>query len=872
MRKILLTLLLTPLAILAMPAGLAQAPDRAAVRLPGVTAGGADLPNGWRITPAGKAVATLNDLVTNLAVSPDGKVLVAVTSGFTAHTLVLLDARTDAVLQRIELPATFLGLSWSPDGQRLYVSGGNSAGAVNIANPVSAIYELKYSQRRLTLAPGKFVDTADPEQAFWSGIALASREHRLYAANRGTRTGPGRVVVFDTDSRQVVARIPVEITPYQVVITADDKWLFVSNSSSGSVSVIDIASNRVIRTIQVGSNPNDMKISADGRLFVACANDNTVHVIDTRALQVTERVSTTLTPLAPEGSTPDALAIDERRKLLYVANADNNSLAVVRISSGAPSSVLGFIPTGWYPSALAVGLHNEALYIGNAKGQQGHADPTGPFSPLAVHPLPWPGAPIYTLGDGSVHTLQTSSLERLPLAHLEAQLPSWTRQVAHNTPYRDSLLSEAPEPQEDSVIPRAVGVSSPIQHVIYIIKENRTYDQVFGDLPNANGDPRLAIFGEQVTPNQHRLAREYVTLDNLYCDGEVSADGHFWSTAAYATDFLEKLWPAVYSRKTQASYSVAAARPRAGFLWDQARRKGLTYRNYEEGTQVVTADGGSVSIGPGPRMGEKIPDAQAVPAPGRESLTGHVAKDYYGDIYVRDDDRLRIFLREFKEYEAHYDSADPNQRLPNLITMRLPEDHTLATLPGWFSPAAMVANNDHVIGQLVEAVSHSRYWPSTALFIIEDDAQDGPDHVDARRTVGLVISPYVRRGVVDHALYSTSSMVRTIELLLGLAPMSQYDAAARPMYASFGTTPILTPFTALEPLVDVNARNPYDAYGARESAAMDLTAADRAPMHLMNEIIWKSVRGPDAPMPAPVHRFRPLIDASGEGGRGEGGT
>jgi hypothetical protein len=277
-------------------------------------------------------------------------------------------------------------------------------------------------------------------------------------------------------------------------------------------------------------------------------------------------------------------------------------------------------------------------------------------------------------------------------------------------------------------------------------------------------------------------------------------------------------------------------------LWDLAQRKGLTYRSY--GEYAARASTGTTMEA----------------APGVGGLVGHIAKDYLGFPH-RDTERIAVFLREFREYEAHFDSSDPDQRLPNFIVMSMPEDHTVGTRPGGFTPQAMVANSDYAIGQLVDAVTHSKYWPNTAIFIIEDDAQDGPDHVDARRTVGLVISPYVKRGIVDSTLYSTSSMVRSMELLLGLPPMSQYDAAAMPMYASFGTTPSITPFTAIPPKIDVNVRNTDKSYGAKQSERMDLSDVDRAPMHALNEVIWKSVKGAGSPMPPPVHRFRPLIDA-----------
>jgi YVTN family beta-propeller protein len=794
--------------------------------------GGFDLPNGWRITPAGKAVATIEDLVLNLVVSPDGRIVIASHSGYLPHGIDVIDTKTQKLTQHIELKSTWLGMTWSPDGHTLYVSGGNATGAKNIAGSAAPIYEFSYADGRLSEKPtGGLVETVDPETVWWSGVSYLPSKHWLYAANRGTGLGPSNVVVFDMKTRAILTRIPVEINPYQLVLTPDGRRLFVSNWSSQSVSVIDTATNKVIRTLHVGMNPNDMKLSTDGRLFVACSNDNTIHVIDTRSLQVIERLSTTLTPLAPEGSTPDALIIDNARKLLYVANADNNSIAVIRIANRAHSSVVGFIPTGWYPAALALTNQGRTLYIGNAKGEEGHVDLKGPGSPLASK----------FSGDETVKTLQKSSIEVLPVADLQQKLPHWTKQVIDNTPYNDSLLSEARPPLEPTIIPQGVGVPTEIKHIIYIIKENRTYDQEFGDLPHTNGDPELTIFGEKVTPNQHALAKEYVALDNLYCDGEVSVDGHSWSDSAYATDFNERFWPPTYAGRSNAERTRAYI-PSAGHLWDLAQRKGLTYRSYGE-----YASRTSTGIG-------------MEAAPGAEGLVGHVSKDYIG---ARDTTKVAVFLREFKEYEKNYDSPDAEKRFPNFVVMSMGEDHTKGTMPGAFTPQASVANNDYAIGQLVDAVSHSKYWPNTAIFIIEDDGQDGPDHVDARRTVGLVLSPYVKRGIVDSTLYSTSSMVRSIELLLGLPPMSQYDAAAMPMYASFGTVPEVTPFNVIPPMIDVNAKNTNKSYGAEESRKMDFSDNDRAPMHALNDIIWKSVKGADSPMPPPVHRFRPLVDASG---------
>lgn len=578
-----------------------------------------------------------------------------------------------------------------------------------------------------------------------------------------------------------------------------------------------------------------MVVTRDGRLFVVCAGDNTVRVFDTKTLQSIETLSTALHPKAPEGSTPNALAYDPARKLLFAANADNNDVAVFDVRDRAHSEVLGFIPTGWYPSALAVGEGAAALYVGATKGEGGHPDLKGPHSPLAAKPG----------GDESIKTLQRSSVERIPLASLRANLKRYTAQVYANSPYTDALLTAARRSNTPSVIPSQVGAGSPIKHIVYIIKENRTYDQLLGDLPRADGDPRLAIFGRKVTPNHHAIAEQFVTLDNCYADGDVSQDGHSWSDGAYATDQNEKSWPANYGGHSQGATLSRAYMPAAGYLWDLARRRGLTYRSYGEYAARV-------SDGTAERM-------QALP--GINGLAGHVSKDYknWG---ARDTENAKTFIKEFDAYEAKFDSKNPEERLPNFIVMGLPEDHTKGTQAGAFTPQAAVASNDNALGQIVERISHSRYWPQTAIFIVEDDAQDGPDHVDARRTVCLAASPYIKRRTVDSTLYTTSSVIRSMELLLGLPPLSQYDAAATPLYAAFGPTADLTPYTLRPPEIDLNAKNPASAFGAAESARMNFADVDDAPMHRLNEIIWKSVKGRGSAMPPPVHRYRALVSAS----------
>ena len=447
--------------------------------------------------------------------------------------------------------------------KKLFVSGGNANGTKT--RPTRApIYVFDYANGRLSNAPsGKLEETIDTAELFWSGVVHHPKKNILYAANRGTESAPGNVVVFDTTSGKMLAHIPVEVVPYDLVVSEDGRWLYVSNLASRSISVIDTSAMKVVATIPVGENPNQMVLSPDGLLYVACSNDNTVVVVDTKTRLAIEKISTTLFEHAPEGSTPNALALDRANGLLYVANADNNDVAVIHVAGRGKSEVLGFVPTGWYPSALALISKQQKLFIGNSKGSGSYSNVRGPGSPLP------PGEE----GNGSIKSLQKGSVEIISVANLRGELKQLTKHVYENTPYNDNLLANAKQPSTPSIVPSSVGAASPVKHILYIIKENRTYDQVFGDMPRGNGDPRLAIFGRKVTPNQHALADQFVLLDNLYCDGEVSEDGHSWSNAAYATDANEKQWPITYGGHSQVGRNPAYV-PSAGNLWDVVRSEG----------------------------------------------------------------------------------------------------------------------------------------------------------------------------------------------------------------------------------------------------------------------------------------------------------
>jgi hypothetical protein len=400
------------------------------------------------------------------------------------------------------------------------------------------------------------------------------------------------------------------------------------------------------------------------------------------------------------------------------------------------------------------------------------------------------------------------------------------------SPLRADQGVTAPRPR-DNPIPAKAGDPSPIKYCIYVIKENRTYDQVYGDVKEGNGEPSLCLFPEKVTPNHHKLAREFVLLDNFYCDGEVSADGHEWSMGAYATDFVEKVWPLVYrpgdkkkiGYPAEGSYEIAT--PAGGYVWDRCADAKVSYRSY----------------------GEWVENAKKVGDPGKaraKALEDHFDPLFRGfDLDYPDQKRADRFIEELKGFEE-------KGEMPRLVILRLPNDHTAGTKVGSPTPTAYVADNDLALGRVVEAVSKSKFWKETAIFVVEDDAQNGPDHVDAHRTVALVVSPWTKRKHVDSTMYSTSSMLRTMELILGLKPMSQFDAAARPMYNSFAAKPDEAPYAHVVPKVDLEEKNTRRAFGAKLSEKFDFTKEDQADDLLFNEVIWRSVKGADSAMPPPV--------------------
>ena len=769
-------------------------------RLPGVAGNGTLLPNGWTITPAGEQIQ-VGDLPLAIVLHPDGRHLLVSNNGYGRQSIDVVDLNQRKVTNQAVVEKAWLGLALSPDGKRVYAGGGisNSILAFGIENGVlSALDPIPVGAAGKDIYPG--------------GLCIA--EDRLYTANNLSND----LSAVDLTSGKVLGTAAIGDHPYTCLAAPDGNTVYVSVWGAAEIAVVDAWSMQVSSRIHTDDHPNAMLFSADGkRLFVANANTNTISAIDLAAGKAAERISVALYPDSPAGSTTNALALSPDGRRLYAANADNNDVAVIDVSQAGKSRVLGFIPVGWYPTALAVSADGKTLYVANGKGGTSHPNPKGPNPTLPRTP-----------GTQFIGQLILGTVSVIPVPD-DAALERYTARVYENVPYTEKKRLAVPFTGE-SAIPKRVGDKSPIEHVIYIIKENRTYDQVFGDIPEGNGDPNLTLFGVEITPNIHALAREFVLLDNLYCDAEVSADGHNWSMGAYATDYVEKTWPSQYSgRRRTYDYEggTPIAAPSAGYIWDDCKRAGVSYRSYGEWTI----------------NGLKPSD------PGRArsaALEGHFDPYYRGwDLSYSDLDRTRRFLSELGRFEKE-------GSMPRFQVLRLGNDHTYGTRPGTLTPRSMVAQNDLALGQLVEGISKSRFWPTTAIFVIEDDAQNGPDHVDAHRTEALVISPYIRRRTVDSTMYSTSSMLRSMELILGLPPMSQYDAAATPMFSSFGTRADVTPFTALPARASLTDINPPRGPGAERSAAMDFDEADAAPDIELNEIIWRSVRGQNVPMPAPV--------------------
>jgi len=791
------------------------APPERVGPLPG---GGFLLSSGWRLQPAGRQIP-LDTFPMSTVMSPDNKYLLVLNAGYRPPSVTVLDAASGRVVSTTPVPDGWLGLTFGPGTNRVYVGGASKA----------SVFEFTFGADGKLSAGRTFALVEKPVDADFVGDVSFSPDGRLLYCAQLYRDS---IAVINPQSGMVINRIRTKRRPYRILFHPDGKSFFVTHWADGSMGHYDATNGSTLADLRLGAHPTDIvwreggpgevapgEPTRAGRLFVAAANTNSVYTIGVSAakdLNVVEKINISMTPNQPLGMTPSALALSADKERLFVVCSDGNVVAVADVS-GERSNMEGFIPAGWYPTAVRT-LPSGGLVILNGKGAQSYPNPNGP------NPTKGP-APVYAgdpgRGPGYVAFMQAGTASWLdPFS--DDQLDAWTRVSFANSPYRDEKLDE-------------LNPLPPIEHVIYIVKENRTYDQVLGDVKPGNGDPSLVLFGENITPNLHKLAREFVLLDNFYVNSDVSADGHNWSTAAIAPDYVQKIWPNRYANRRKTNdmeEGDAASLPPANYLWTNAAMAGISIRNF----------GYMANNKPGAAMGTE--QVLNVRDPVLAKVTNPMFRGW--DLDYPDVERAKVFLAELAQYEKAGE-------MPRLIVMRLGNDHTNGTTPGKIAPLSAAADNDYAVGMLVEGLSKSRFWSSTAIFILEDDAQNGPDHVDSHRSTAYVISPYIKRHTVDSTMYNTTSMLRTIEFILGLRPMTQFDAASRPIAAPFLKTADASPYTAEKPRVALDARNPANAPGAGASKQMDFDDADEIDESALNDILWRAIRH-DAP-PPPVRSY-----------------
>ena len=828
------------------------------------------------VTPAGIQVELPRVRPNALALSPDGKLLV--TAGLT-HELVVVEPATGTISQHVAFPSdkiqeeapvsteildankkpqlSFTGLAFSPDGSRIYlanVNGDLMVFGVGRSNVVSPLFSI----------PLPSADAPRRTNDIPAGIAVSRDGKKIYVALNLSN----RLAELDAATGKVLRLWEVGVAPFDVVLCRNK--IYVSNwggrrpdansvtgpagrgmlvrvdersiASEGSVSIIDLDSELPTANSEhlTGLHACALALSPDGKyLVVANAGSDTLSVIDTRTDNIVETICARQNPGDPFGAQPNALAFDKSGEKLFVCNGTQNAVAVIQFKPGE-SKLLGLIPAGWFPGAIAFDARQKKIYIANIKGNGAKKE-----------------KPRTGLGAGfGFNTKQyNGSLSLVPVPS-EKELAAFTKTALANLRY--PLLAQAKLPPRENQLPQPVpervGEPSVIQHVIYIIKENRTYDQVLGDVTNGNGDAGLCVFGERVTPNQHKFVRDFVLLDNTYCSGVLSADGHNWTDSGIATDYLEREFagfPRSYPSGGGEDARDALAYSPAGFIWNDALAHGKTLRDFGEFTaskkhwqdaartnKLTFLDcyhdfvNGSNAI-----VYECEPDI--------ESLRPYLVTNTLGwDLDVPDIFRAAQFIKELEKCEA----AD---NFPNLTIVWLPNDHTSGTKTNSPTPRAQVADNDLAFGQIVEAVSHSKFWKDTCIFAVEDDPQNGWDHVSGYRTTAYVISPFTKRGAVIGTQYNQTSLLRTMELMLGLPPMNQMDATATPMFDCFTNIPDFTAYDAVPnnvPLDEMNkpAKEIEDSKLRKDalvSAKLPLDKPDQCPEDVLNRILWRATMG-----------------------------
>ena len=855
-------------------------------------ANGFETPVNQLVTPAGFLVELPDMRPQALALSPDGTLLV--TSGL-KQELIVMDPATGRILQRVPLPPnqqpqtpkpastgilepdkkaqlSFTGLVFSPDGSRIYlasVNGDIKVFRVGKDHKVTALGSIP-------LPPA---NAPDRKEEIPAGIAVSPDGRKIYVALNLSN----RLAELDAVTGRVLRVWDVGVAPFDVVLAGGK--IYVSNwggrrpdaesltgpagkgtrvrvdsrsiASEGSVSVIDRDGTNQFE-ILTGLHACALALSPDGRyVVVANAGSDTLSVIDTHTDQIADTLCARQNPGDLFGAQPNALAFDKSGKRLFVCNGTQNAIAVFQFKSGSKllgllpfsrlkpgeTELAGLIPVGWFPGAIAYDAKRKQICVANIKS-------LGPGRPGNA-------------GGKQFNTKQyCGSLSLVPVPSA-GELASYTRTALADMRY--PLLAQSALParpgRPPQPVPERVGEPSVFKHVIYVIKENRTYDQVLGDVAAGDGDPGLCVFGERVTPNQHRLVHDFVLLDNTYCSGILSADGHQWADSALATDYVERSFAGFPRSYPCGGFGGegrdALAYSPAGFIWDNALAHGKTLRDFGEFTSPgwrwkVPHQGPPRFLDFYRQFVNGTDEIALWSEPDIEALRPYMVTNTVGwDLDVPDVFRAGQFINELRRFEAA-------NTFPDLVILWLPNDHTSGTAAGSPTPAAQVADNDLAVGQVVEALSGSRFWTNTCLFAIEDDPQNGWDHVSGYRTTAYVISPYTKRGRVIHTQYNQTSLLRTIELILGLPPMNQMDATATPMFDCFTDAPDFTPVTAVTNQVPLDQMNPepkriadallrQDAYA---SSRLPLAKEDQCPEDVLNRIIWRSVKGSREPYPA----------------------
>jgi YVTN family beta-propeller protein len=836
------------------------------------------------VTPAGTQIELPGIRPNALALSPDGKLLV--TAGLTRE-LIGVNPATGTISQRVPFPAdkaqpmpaladgvigtnqhaklSFTGLAFSPDGSRIYLSNVNGdikVFGVGKDGEISPLFSIGL--------PG--VQTSRRTNDIPAGIAVSRDGKKLYVAGNLSN----RLLELDAVTGKVLRTWDVGVAPFDVVLCKNK--VYVSNwggrrpdansltgpaglgtrvrvdersiASEGSVSIINLNSNAEPKTpnpeLLTGLHACALALSPNGKfLVVANAGSDTLSVIDTRTDKIVETICARQNPADLFGAQPDALAFDKSGKRLFVCNGTQNAVAVFQFKPGA-SKLLGLIPVGWFPAGIAFDARDKKLCVANLKDISAKME-----------------AAKKGLGTGSgFNTKQyIGSISLVPLPS-KRELNKFTQSALANLRY--PLLAQAKLPPRENQparpVPERAGEPSVFQHVVYIIKENRTYDQVLGDMAEGNGSVNLCVFGERITPNEHKLVRDFTLLDNTYCCSILSADGHNWTDSGIATEYLERSfagWPRSYpSGGFGEGGKDALAYSPAGFIWNDALAHGKTVVDFGEFTTATKhwKNSGGTNVTFLNAYRDFTGDSNEIAyssEPDIEALRPFIVTNTVGwDLSVPDVWRAAQFIKSLKQFEA----AD---NLPNLVILWLPNDHTSATKTNYPTPAAMMADNDLAMGQIVEAVSHSKFWTNTCIFAVEDDPQDGWDHVSGYRTTAYVASAYTRRGAVVHTQYNQTSLLRTMELMLGLPPMNQMDATATPMFDCFTGTPDFTAFDAVTNNVPLDEMNPppkkiLDPQLRRDalvSAKLPLDKEDQCPEDVFNRILWRAMKGLQTPYP-----------------------